>query len=323
MQSEIVISVATVVGEGCDDVEVFILEATKVLSQSYRYYELLMVDNGSMDGTDQRVQQLQQEVPNLRVLRLSKRYDIETAFAAALDNSVGDYIVLLEMEDDPVAMVPEMIRKAQEGYDAVIGVRGEEADGLLARWLDRMAYRITARILGYQLRPNTSYFRVLSRQACNSITRIRNKRRYLRYLNASVGFRQTHMKYQPLPRGSRREGFGRHGRRFFRWLDLVLSNSAVPLRAATVLALIASAGNLLYLFYVLAVTLFKREIAEGWISTSVMTGSMFFLLFLVLTVLSEYVARLTEEIQERPLYFIEYEANSAVDKAGTTELNVV
>ena len=85
---------------------------------------------------------------------------------------------------------------------------------------------------------------------------------------------------------------------------------------------LASVINLAYLVYVVAVTIVKRQIAEGWISTSLMTGTMFLLLFLVLTILSEYVARLTEEVQERPLYFVEFESSSAVTPAAA-ELNIV
>lgn len=320
--TDTVISIATVVEGDGEAVARFIDAASAQLRGLSQYHEIVLVDNCSEGDVVARVQEKQRSVPNVRLLRLSRRCPSETAFAAALDHSIGDLVVLMEYDRDPLAAVPEMVRLAGEGYDVVIA---EDRDGRSESWavrrLSRIARRVTRLVVGYQVPSQPNYFRLLSRQAANSITRIRSKRRYLEFLNAMVGFRQARIPYTPM------EPSGARGRltvaRFLRWLDFLLSNSALPLRGATILALLASAANLLYLLYVVAVTLLKRQVAEGWISTSVMTGTMFLLLFLVLTVLSEYVARLTEEVQERPLYFVEFETSSAVTDPEAGELNVV
>lgn len=320
--ADAVLSVATVVEDRGDLIDRFVEETARLLPALAKYYEVLIIDNASSDDTPVRVQAKQTAVPNIRLLRLSKRCNLETAFAAALDQSIGDYVVLLEIDRDPVDAVVDMVKLAAQGFDVVIAERADaELVAAPFRWLKALADAITFRVVGYRVPTNASYLRLLSRRAANSIARIRSKRRYLEYLNAIVGYRQVRVPYTFLPRSKTAPlvSFGR----FFRWLDFLLSNSAMPLRGATIVALIASGVNLLYLLYVVAVTIVKRQIAEGWISTSVMTATMFLLLFLVLTILSEYVARLTEEVQERPLYFIEFESSSAVASAAPKELNIV
>lgn len=319
--ADAVLSVATVLDNQRPEVERFVHEVAELLPRLARYHEMLLIDNCSTDGAALAVQALQATVPNLRLLRLSRRCNLETAFAAAIDHSIGDYVVLLEIDRDPVAVIADMVAQAGHGYDVVIAERNERSPaGGLTRGLKRVADAITYRVVGYRVPTGASYLRLLSRRAANAIARIRSKRRYLEYLNAMVGFRQIRVPYDSVPVS--RADHGPLLARFFRWLDFLLSNSALPLRGATMVALLASLINMVYLGYVVAVTIVKRQIAEGWISTSLMTGTMFLLLFLVLTILSEYVARLTEEVQERPLYFVEFESSSAITPA-TADLNIV
>ena len=184
----------------------------------------------------------------------------------------------------------------------------------------RMSRWLTARLLGYATVPSDDYFRVLSRQVVNSVSKIRNKRRYLKYFNAMAGFRQTHVAYErpaasPVPPQRARDVL-------LGTADLVLSNSVIPLRAASILGLVASFLALAYLLYVLVVSLVLNHIAEGWITTSVTTTTMFLILFLILTVLSEYVARIFDETKEQPLYFVDCEISSSTIIPSET-LNVV
>ncbi len=155
-----------------------------------------------------------------------------------------------------------------------------------------------------------------------SLTKIKNRRRYLRYFNALLNFKPSHLTCQVHDRARlcpRPPGLFKSLRRA---VDILISHSAAPLRWTAGLGLLASFGNLIYLLYVFIVLLIKEKLAEGWLTTSVLMSTMFFGLFLILTVLSEYVARIMEELQGRPLYFIEMEAESTVASPGSP-LNVV
>jgi polyisoprenyl-phosphate glycosyltransferase len=313
LKKDSLITVLVVLDNDREIIDDFVAEMTRVLAANYRYYELLLVDNGSTDGVDQRIQVLQKEVPGLRLIRLSRRHDVEIALAAGLDNSLGDYVVIMNAAYDPPGFVPTLVEQAAAGFDVVIAERRRRDGQPLARkLLAPIYYRLASRLLGYSLQPNATHFRVFSRQVVNSISKIGNKSRYLKYLNALVGFRQTHLSYDRVYRSAaRRRERGLIGP-VISGLDIIISNSAAPLRFASLLGVGASLLSLIYCGYVLAVTLVKQKVAEGWVTTNLMTSALFFLLFFIITILSEYVARILEETKDRPLYFIEYETNSSV-----------
>ena len=108
-----------------------------------------------------------------------------------------------------------------------------------------------------------------------------------------------------------------------RGVSLIVTNSTRPLRYVALLGLLASLLNALYLVYVLVIALFKAHVAEGWITQSASVSGMFLFLFLILSVLAEYVGRLLEESRDRPLYFVAEERQSSVLIADATRRNVV
>jgi hypothetical protein len=130
-----------------------------------------------------------------------------------------------------------------------------------------------------------------------------------------VGFRQSTLFYDRVSPVKRHPG-----RDLLRQLrtasGILVSNSAAPLRFASLLGLLASLANIGYLFYILVVTLVKKKLAEGWLTTSISQTIMFLMLFLIMSILSEYIARILDETKEQPLYFVEYETQSTVASAG-------
>lgn len=314
LKKDSLITVLVVLDNDCEIIDDFVAETTRTLSANYRYYELLLVDNGSFDSVDQRIQCLQKQIPNLRLVRLSRPHDTEIALAAGLDNSLGDYVVIMNANYDPPGFIPTLVEEAAAGYDVVIAeLRNRDGQSLARKFLARIYYRLASKLLGYSLQPNATHFRIFSRQVVNSISKIGNKSRYLKYLNALVGFKQKHLFYDRIYRTNaarvRERGLLRP---ILSGLDIVISNSAAPLRLASLLGVSASFLSLIYCGYVLGVTLVKKKIAEGWVTTNLMTSAMFFVLFIIITILAEYIARILEETKDRPLYFVEYETSSTV-----------
>lgn len=323
LSTETVVSVVMVTQNDQDIITETIQRIENLLSSNFQYFEILIVDNGSADGCVETIKQLQAHIPNIRLLVLSRRYDQEIAFAAALENSLGDYVVLMDIQYDPPEVILELLAKAQAGYDIVIAERNDRSDNT---WMEkvfaRLFYKIYGNISGFYFSPNASYFRVLSRRAVNSILKIKNKSRYLKYFNALVGFTQAYVKYDRVykKRTSRKIGFFRSA---LRAADVIISNTVLPLRLVSVLGIVASFLSLLFLVYILVVSLIKDRVAEGWISSSVMNASMFFLVFLFLTVISEYISRILIESKDQPLYFVSDEFNSKVLQPSKEKINVV
>lgn len=313
MNTDNLVSILTVLDNDAEIVDEFINETSQILTANFKYHELVIIDNGSSDSTDQVILALQNCIPNLRLIRLSRHHDIETALAAGLENCLGDYVVVMDINTDPPSLIPKLIELAVSGNDIVIALReNRKEQSLIRKWSAILFYKVASCLLGYSLQPDATHFRVFSRQVVNSLSRIGSKSRYLKYLNALVGFKQTNITYARIYR--------KHGRKkepsllklALSGLDIIISNSPVPLRLASLLGMASSLLCLVYFGYILIVTLVKQKIAEGWITTNLMISTMFFLLFLILTILSEYIARILDESRDRPLYFIEYETNSLV-----------
>lgn len=260
--------------------------------------------------------------PNIRLVVLSKQYDPEIAIFAGLENSIGDYIALIDIHMDPPSLIPKLIEKAFSGYDVVIVEnKNKQNEPILEKILSFTFYKIASQLLHLTSSSKDSYSRVLSRRALNSIIKIRSKNRFLKYVNQLIGFPHITLSYSrdiTVPKKKKNLL-----QRINTGINMIISNSLVPLRLATTVGFIASLLNLIFLGYIFIVVLVKERITEGWITTSVMNATMFFLLFSILTVVSEYIARILEETKDQPLYFIAEEYTSSSLPGDTERLNVV
>jgi polyisoprenyl-phosphate glycosyltransferase len=317
------VSVASVLPDDPQEAERFVHATLQVLAAHFNYHELLLIDNGSPLGVYFSVQNLQSVLPNVRLVRLSRRYSREVALAAALDHCIGDYVVIMDPAIHPPALIPRLVARGMEGCDSVAAIPTGEAEGMLDRIIGRRLYRLASKILGFELRSDESYYRIFSRRLVNSIVRIRSKNRYLSCLNASIGLHQDTISYQGTPTRRKQSPIRQVFRQLFAISDILVSNSAVPLRFASLLGVLASVGNLSYLVYILVVSLLKSHLAEGWLTTSLTNTTMFLAMFLILTIVSEYIARILDETKDQPLYFVESETNSVVSSTNEERLNVV
>jgi polyisoprenyl-phosphate glycosyltransferase len=313
---DVLVSVSAIVPADGEAMESFVASTLEILAAHYTYYELLLIDNCSSFDVYRRLQDLQGQLPNVRVVRLSRRYSAEVSLAAALDHCIGDYVVLIDPSEHPPQMIPRLLSAAMDGCDSVTAMPAGQRDGLLDRLLCHSAYRLASRLLGFELRPNESTFKVFSRRLVNSIVRIRSKSRYLSYLHASVGLNQSTITYETAEAPRQRSGLWNTFRRLNAVANILVANTAIPLRFASLLGLLASAANLLYLMYIFVVTLVKSRIAEGWLTISLTNTGMFLLLFMILTILAGYIARILDESKEQPLYFVESETNSTVSTSA-------
>jgi glycosyltransferase involved in cell wall biosynthesis len=318
-----IVSVCTVVENDAECITGFLREASAALSAKYRYFELVIVDNHSTDRSDARVQALTEELPNLRMIRLSRLHSKETAFSAALDHCIGDYVVTLDLRLDPVGMIDKIVESIFAGADVVAGQYRQENRSWVRRHLSSASRKFAGTVLRAQLDPNTGYCFGFSRRALNSLTRIRSKSRFILYDSRLVGYQRVLVEYnQQLRPGARfeEEDFlsAVSGR-----LQMIVSHSLLPLRLATFLGLTACVLNLFYLAYIFAVILIKKKIAEGWLTTSLSHTVMFFFLFLILSVLAEYVGQILQETKDQPSYFVEQETASTVSSYDKSRLNIV
>lgn len=321
--ADVFVSVVAPLRNGAAWVESFVQDTAQILRQNYSNYELIIVDDGSTDDSHVRVSALLQVHPCIRLIRLSRAFGTETAITAGLDSVIGDWVVVMLPERDPPKLIPGLVEKARTSRCLLLGMtKDRTGQPLVMRMLTRLFYTFAIPIFRLPLIPDATQFQVLHRQAVNGITAIKDRFRYLRLATASIGYTTEYFPYQPVWRS--KEG---QGRGFFESLDLALtlvtSATAHPLRIASWLAICASGINLLYAMYVLAIFLFKQQVQPGWVTLSLQGAGMFFVICLILAMLSEYVGRILEETRSRPLYHVLEERNSSVMIADATRRNVI
>ncbi len=303
-KKDILITVSLVVHNQGTLLSHAVKEITDTLRKTYRFFEILVIDNGSTDHTYQTVSELLQHNHHVRALILSKQYDAEIGYMAVLDNCIGDFVILMDIASDPPAFIPTLIHTAQRGYDIVKTKKSERDTSHRMPLLERVYRSLYRNILHYEAPTDTSDFIIFSRRAVNSLTLFRNKHRYLHYLNSVIGFPQCTLTYTPRKNRSSDRRVKNNIAAAYRFFDMIISNSTLPLRFAAFVGVTASFLSLLYLLYTLIVVLVKKKLAEGWLTTSVLNASMFFLLFIILTILSEYIDRIIHETKEQPTYII-------------------
>ena len=301
----------------------FIAEVITVLRDNYTNYELVLVDDGSEDDTVAKVTALLKQYECIRLIRLSRNFGEEIAISAGLETVIGDFVVVMLPASDPTEVIAEMVQLARNKPGVVFGVRqNNNNDPLLFRIGRKWFYWYCEKILNLSLAKDSTQFRVLSRQAVNGITQVKDKYRYLRVLSAYVGYASQSYCYEPVKRKNKTK-IGGFFTKVNRGMDVIVGNSYHPLRFVSWVGFGASALNLAYICYIVAVFFLRDKVAEGWTTSSLQNAGMFFFIFLILTVLCEYVGRILEEAKDRPLYYILDERSSSVMLADQDRRNVV
>lgn len=317
------VSVVAPLRDDGDILEAFVNETVAVLEEHFANYELVLVDDGSRDHTRACVDQLLKRFKCIRYIRLSRRFGIEAAIVAGLDGVIGDYVAVLQPDTDPPALLPEMVSRARRSGGVVFGVpKRRPGEPLWSRVGRALFHALGSRLLGVQIPSGASQFQVLSRNAVNGVTRMRDKQRHLRLLSLDVSYATELFPYRVARRRSRPRVRGPLESLALA-ISIVVSNSTRPLRIVSAAGLLMSAVNLACVGYVFVVSLLGADVGAGWTTSELQSGVMFFLLFLILAVLSEYVGRIVAESRERPLYHVIEERASNVQVADAERRNVV
>lgn len=317
-QIECFISVAVAVENCGGGIEDFIESLTALLRSRYTNYEILLVDNRSTDNTAAKIERLLSRIPNLRLIQLSQKYDIDTVYTAGVQTAIGDFVVLMQPGHDPIAELADMVRMSRGGSDIVMGVssRNPAAGYRMMRWLFRVLF---SRIVDYSVPSNYTGYTVISRRAVNALMNYNCRNRSLFVRMTQIGFTYSSYIYQssfnsPVMR-----------RNIFNGIEaatkLLVFNSFAPLRIISMAGFLGSICSLLACVYTVAIRLFKNNVIEGWTTMMLLVSGLFTIMFIIMAFQSEYLARLLEEQYQRSEYFVVSEKHSSV-MVDTSRLNV-
>jgi polyisoprenyl-phosphate glycosyltransferase len=269
--------------------------------------EVILVDDGSTDGSDATMRAYNEADPRFKVVELARNFGHQVALSAGLDVASGDAVVIMDADlQDPPEVVFQMIDRWREGYEIVYAVRQDRAvEPFLRRHAISLTYRILRRMSRVEIPVDAGDFRLVDRKALDAFRQLRESNRYVRGMFAWVGFRQIGVPYR---RGARYAGASKYplGRLAKLAVDGLVGFSDVPLRLALFLGFFCSIGSFLLGVGLLAVRALDLAAVNprGWTSMIVVVTFLGGVQLMVLGAMGLYVARIHEEVKRRPLYVL-------------------
>lgn len=268
--------------------------------------EAVFVDDGSSDASRELLRSVVDDDARIRVVLLSRNHGHQLAVTAGMHLAEGQKAVFVLDGDlqDPPELAAEFLRKMDDGFDVVYGVRKKRKEGWLLRTAYFLAYRLINWFSDVDLPLDAGDFSLMSRRVVDRMNAMPERNRYLRGMRAWVGYSQIGLEYE---RNARFAGESKYSFRML--LDLmyqgVFSFSEVPIRLMRVLGLAATCLCVIYSIYLLGKYFMLGTIPEGFTSIILFLFFFFGLQTFFLGILGEYVARTLAEGRSRPVFLVE------------------
>ncbi len=279
-----------------------VLAALRALSPAV---ELIVVDDGSRDDTVAVVSALQQQHPQLVLLQLSRNFGKEAALSAGLDHARGDAVFIMDSDGQhPVALLPRMLQAWQQGAEVVYAVRRTRDDQTaLHRKLAGAFYGLVNWGARVKVPADAGDFRLMDARVVRALRELPEQHRFMKGLYAWVGFRSLALDYEPLPRQAGHSHYGLRGA-FRLGTTGLLAFSAAPLRLMGLVGVLLALAALGYGLWVVGEYFVLGIVVPGY--ATIVVGMMFLagVQLMAVGLLSEYVARIYDEVKRRPLYLV-------------------
>lgn len=269
-------------------------------------WEILFVNDGSSDNTNEIIKNLRNSDSRISYLTLSRNYGKEIAMIAGLDYASGDAVVLIDADlQDPPELVPEMIKYWEEGYDDVYAKRKSRlGETWLKKFTAHTFYKILKKMTRIPIQDNTGDFRLLDRRCVEALKQMRETQRYTKGLFSWIGYNKKEILFD-----RDRRAAGKSKWNYFRLIDLAIegitSFTTAPLRLSGFLGGIVSLSAFVYMALIIVKTILFGEPVRGY--PSLMAAILFLggIQLLSLGIIGEYIGRIFNETKRRPLYFVD------------------
>jgi glycosyltransferase involved in cell wall biosynthesis len=277
----------------------------EVMESSGKPWELILVDDGSTDGSTERIRELAQADQHVRPIIFARNFGHQPAITAGWDYARGDAVVIIDADlQDPPEVILQLAAKWQEGYEVVYAVRAErEGETWFKKFTAAMFYRLIHWITDVKIPVDTGDFRLMDRKVVDVLKLMKERHRFPRGMSAWVGFKQIGVEYK---RAARTAGVTKYP--FSKMLKLALNAitgfSYFPLQVATFFGFMSAGISILAIPVVAILRLAGSHFFEGQTTTLISVLFLGGVQLISLGILGEYIGRLYDEAKGRPLYIV-------------------
>ncbi|MEX0813218.1 MAG: glycosyltransferase family 2 protein [Chitinophagales bacterium] len=268
-------------------------------------YEIVFVDDGSDDGSIDKLLELRERDKQVRVFKLSRNWGQISAVQCGLIKSKGDVAIKMSADlQEPIYDIPKFIREWEKGNDIIICYRKERADSFIADNTSKFFYFLMR--IGNPRMPKGGFdFYILSRRAVNQMNSINARNRFLQGDVLWMGYNVKYMPYKRLPR---KIGKSQHHlwRKVKVFIDGLIYTSYLPIRLMSLFGALTAVGGLVYMIFII-INRYLKDNPEsmGWASLMVLNLMIGGMIMLMLGIIGEYVWRIHDQTRNRPDFIID------------------
>jgi glycosyltransferase involved in cell wall biosynthesis len=277
----------------------------EVMSSTQSTWELVLVDDGSSDGSTEAIRTLAQQDNHVRPVIFARNFGHEIAVTAGLDYSRGEAVIMMDADlQDPPEIILEMIQKWHEGYEIAYARREErEGETWFKLFSARLFYRLIARITDVDIPMDVGNFRLMDRKVVNVLKQMHERHRFMRGMSAWVGFRQIGVPYR---RATRFSGTTKYpfSKMFKLALNAITGFSYFPLQLATYFGFFSAGLSIIAIPVVIVMRLIGHGAFLGQATTLIAVLFLGGVQLISLGALGEYLGRIYDEVKGRPLYIV-------------------
>jgi len=277
----------------------------EVMDSNGESWELILVDDGSTDGSTKKIREFAQADSRVRPIIFARNFGHQIAITAGWDYARGDATVIIDADlQDPPEVILDLAKKWKEGYEVVYAVRAErEGESWFKKLTASLFYRIIYRITDVKIPMDTGDFRLMDRKVVEVLKQMRERHRFPRGMSAWVGFRQVGVEYKRAARfaGETKYPFNKMLRLA---LNAITSFSYFPLQVATFFGFFSAGVAILAIPVVIYLRMNGIPQLTGQATTLIAVLFLGGVQLISLGILGEYIGRLYDEAKGRPLYIV-------------------
>lgn len=283
----------------------FLEALTEQLNALTSQFEIIVVDDGSIDDTVKLTEDACQTNPNVRLIALSRNFGKEAALTAGIDATEGEAVVLIDADfQHPLEFIPVFLNYWRQGYDMVYGVRVDRnGESFLKRKGADLFYRIMSNSTGIEVPSHAGDFRLMSKKVVKALKTMPERGRFMKGIYAWVGFKSIGIPFEVQDRMAGQSGWG-----FRKLTNLALSGitsfTTLPLRLVGALGVLISFISVFYAFFIIFRTIVLGSPLPGWPTVIIAITFIGGIQLLSLGVLGEYIAGIFNEVKQRPTYLV-------------------